>query len=232
MLEFKDVNYQIRQKTILKNINISIEKGNIYALLGTNGAGKTTLIKLIFGLLRPQSGKILFEGSSYVYNKIEVLRKIGSLIEHASLYGHLSAFENIEQARRIYGTEKSETYRLLEIVGLKDVMQQKTKRFSLGMKQRLGIALAMIGKPKLVVLDEPTNGLDPQGITELRNLILHLNQTEGTTFLIASHHLQEMEKIATNVIFIERGQIIHQEKLDKTLPINLEALYNQIIINL
>jgi ABC-2 type transport system ATP-binding protein len=232
ILKVERISFFVKKKNILKNINFTLKEGNIYALLGANGSGKTTLFKVILGLLNPNEGKMLFQEKLYGHhNRIEVLRKIGSLIEQASLYNHLTAFENLEQARRIYGTAKSETFRLLEIVGLKENQTERVKTFSLGMKQRLGIALAMIGKPDLVLLDEPTNGLDPQGVADLRSLILHLNQTDGTTFLIASHHLQEIGKMASDIIFIEKGQIIHQEKLDKTQIINLEELYSRLTLN-
>lgn len=230
ILEVQNISYSARKKAILQKVSFALEKGKIYALLGPNGAGKTTLIKAILGLIPLQEGKIRFNGKAYrPDNRIPILQKIGSLIEQASLYGHLSAYENLEQARRIYGTPVSQTARLLEVVGLAAEQRRPVKQFSMGMKQRLGIALAMIGQPELVILDEPTNGLDPQGIADFRQLILHLNQTEGTTFLMASHHLQEVEKIANDILFIRQGQIVHQEVLDKAQPIDLEALYTQVM---
>jgi ABC-2 type transport system ATP-binding protein len=226
MLVLKNIDYFIGKKPILKNINLDIESQSIFALLGANGAGKTSLIKLIMGIISPTNGEIFFEDKNYQkIDRIERLRKMGSLIEQASLYKHLSAFENLEQARRVYATDKSETIRILEIVGLDSVMKQKVSTFSLGMKQRLGLALAMIGKPKFIILDEPTNGIDPQGVLDFRNLVLRLNQKEKITFLISSHILQDIEKTASHIAIIDEGTIVLQEKMSDLANKNLEDLY-------
>lgn len=229
MIELKNIHYSIKGKNILSNINLKIEKGIIVGLLGPNGAGKTTLMKILLGLLYPQEGKVYFEGKRLVEEtRVGILRDMGSLIEEASLYKHLTAFENIEQARRIYGTAKSETFRLLEIVGLKEVSHQKIKTFSMGMKQRLGIALAMIGKPKFVILDEPMNGLAPEGVVNFRELVLELNKNEEVTFLISSHRTSEISKLAQHLIVLEQGKII-EDNPQLSGDLNLENYYLDLL---
>jgi len=204
-----NVFFNYKNKKILNGITIKVPKSSIYALLGENGAGKSTLIKIMLGVLSPHEGKIYFDKSNFnEFTRVDHLRRIGSLIENASLYSYLTAYENLELARKIYGTEKGYSEEVLKIVGLTESKNQKVKTFSMGMKQRLGIALSMIGKPEVIVLDEPTNGLDPTGIQELRNLILKLNKDYGTTFFISSHQLPEIERIATHVAIIHRGQVI------------------------
>jgi len=204
-----NVFFNYKNKKILNGITINVPKSSIYALLGENGAGKSTLIKIMLGVLSPHEGKIYFDKSNFnEFTRVDHLRRIGSLIENASLYSYLTAYENLELARKIYGTEKGYSEEVLKIVGLTESKNQKVKTFSMGMKQRLGIALSMIGKPEVIVLDEPTNGLDPTGIQELRNLILKLNKDYGTTFFISSHQLPEIERIATHVAIIHRGQVI------------------------
>ena len=181
----------------LNNINLEVERGSIYGFLGPNGSGKTTTLSLLLGLLNNQQGEIEIFGSHLNTSRVEILRKTGSLIETPSLYGHLTATENLEVYRRIYHASKERVGEVLEIVGLTDTGKKTVKKFSLGMKQRLSIALALLPNPELLVLDEPANGLDPAGIVELRHLIKRLNKEFGMTILISSHLLSEVEKMVS-----------------------------------
>lgn len=217
-----------RNKQILKGVTINIPKSSIYALLGENGAGKSTLIKIMLGILSPSSGKIYFDQSNFnEFTRVNHLRRIGSLIEGASLYGYLTAIENLELARKIYGTEKSYTEEILRVVGLIESKNTKVKNFSMGMKQRLGIALAMIGRPEVIVLDEPTNGLDPTGIQDLRVLILKLNKEFGTTFFISSHQLSEIERIASHISIMHEGKIVFDSQVAEIEQGTLDKIYFQ-----
>jgi ABC-2 type transport system ATP-binding protein len=198
---------------ILSDINLNVEKGTIYGFLGPNGSGKTTTLSLLLGLLKKQQGSIEIFGQDFNSNRIEILRKTGSLIEVPSLYGHLTATQNLEIYRPIYGATKERVKEVLKIVGLEDTNKKTAKRFSLGMKQRLAIALALLPNPELLILDEPSNGLDPAGIVELRLLIKKLNRENGMTILISSHLLGEIEKMVTHVGIIYKGKMLFQGAL-------------------
>ncbi|MBA2761705.1 MAG: ABC transporter ATP-binding protein [Segetibacter sp.] len=197
----------------LFDINLNVEKGSIYGFLGPNGSGKTTTLSLILGLLNKQKGDIEIFGQHLHSNRIDVLKKIGSIIETPSLYGHLSAKENMEVYRPIYGASKERVSEVLKIVGLEDTGKKTAKKFSLGMKQRLSIALALLPTPELLILDEPSNGLDPSGIIELRQLIKTLNKDHGMTILISSHLLSEVEKMVSHVGIIYKGKMLFQGSL-------------------
>ena len=216
MIELDHICFFFGRTQILKDISFKIPKGSIFGLLGSNGAGKSTLIKIILGVLKPDSGSILFNKSHITeFNLRQMLKKTGSLIEQSSSYDFLTPLENLELARRIYGTEKGYSEELLITVGLASSAKQKVKTFSLGMKQRLGIALAMIGRPDFVILDEPTNGLDPIGILEFGRLISELNIKKGTTFLISSHNLAELQKIVTHFAIINNGTTTYNSSLSE-----------------
>lgn len=194
----------------LDEVHLSVPKGSIYGFLGPNGAGKTTTLRLLLGLLRNQQGTIELFGQNFNEHRIEILRKLGSLIEQPSLYGHLTARENLEVYRVVHQCEKSRIGEVLKIVGLENTGKKKARQFSLGMKQRLSIAIALLHQPELLVLDEPTNGLDPNGIIEVRELIKNLNKEFGTTILVSSHILSEVEKMATHVGIIHKGKLLFQ----------------------
>jgi ABC-2 type transport system ATP-binding protein len=200
---------------ILFDINLNVEKGSIYGFLGPNGSGKTTTLSLLLGLLNKQKGDIEIFGQHLHENRINILKKVGSLIETPSLYGHLTAKENLEVYRQVYGASKSRIAEVLEIVGLADTGNKVTKKFSLGMKQRLSIALALLPNPELLILDEPANGLDPAGIIELRELIKKLNKAHGMTILISSHLLSEVEKMVSHVGIILKGKMLFQGPLSE-----------------
>src|SRR5215213_2949540 len=197
----------------LFDIDLNVERGSIYGFLGPNGSGKTTTLSLLLGLLNNQKGDIEIFGEHLHANRINILKKIGSLIEAPSLYGHLTAKENLEVYRQVYGVSKERVAEVLQIVGLADTGKKVAKKFSLGMKQRLSIALALLPNPELLILDEPSNGLDPAGIIELRELIKKLNKEYGMTILISSHLLGEVEKMVSHVGIIFRGKIVFQGTL-------------------
>jgi len=199
----------------LYDIDLNVRRGSIYGFLGPNGSGKTTTLSLVLGLLNNQKGSIEIFGQHLHVNRINILKKIGSLIETPSLYGHLTAKENLEVYRETYGATKERLLEVLKIVGLEDTAGKKTKTFSLGMKQRLAIALALLPSPELLILDEPSNGLDPAGIVELRQLIKELNKAHGMTILISSHILSEVEKMVTDVGIIYKGKMLFQGTLDQ-----------------
>lgn len=197
----------------LYNINLNVERGSIYGFLGPNGSGKTTTLSLLLGLLNNQKGDIEIFGEHLHANRVNILKKTGSLIETPSLYGHLTAKENLEVYREVYGASKARIDEVLTIVGLEDTGKKTAKKFSLGMKQRLAIALALLPNPELLILDEPANGLDPAGIIELRELIKTLNKTHGMTVIISSHLLGEVEKMVSHVGIIFKGKMIFQGPL-------------------
>ncbi len=197
----------------LVDINLNVEKGTIYGFLGPNGSGKTTTLSLVLGLLENQKGVIEIFGQPLHLNRMEILKKIGSLIESPSLYGHLTARENLEVYRDIYGASKERVAEVLKIVGLADTAKKTVKKFSLGMKQRLSIALALLPDPELLILDEPSNGLDPGGIIELRELIKKLNKEHGMTIVISSHILSEVEKMVSHLGIIYKGRMLFQGTL-------------------
>ncbi len=197
----------------LFDINLQIPKGSIYGFLGPNGSGKTTTLSLLLGLLPKQQGNIEIFGQHLDQNRITILNRIGSLVETPSLYGHLNAKDNLEIYRKIYGVSKERVNEVLEIAGLGDTGKKSVKKFSLGMKQRLAIALALLPNPELMILDEPSNGLDPAGIIELRQLIKKLNRELGMTIVISSHLLSEVEKMISHVGIIYKGRMLFQGSL-------------------
>lgn len=193
---------------VVDHVNMHVRKGDIYGFIGKNGAGKTTFMRLVAGLAAPVEGNIELFGS----RELEKQRvRIGTLIEQPGLYGTMTAWENMEIMRRNFGiTDKQATDQMLEFVGLSKAGKKKVKNFSLGMKQRLGIAIALYRNPDFLILDEPINGLDPEGIKEMRDLLLKLNQEKQITILISSHILGELSKIATNYGIIKEGVLIEE----------------------
>jgi lantibiotic transport system ATP-binding protein len=210
------LSYQYSKETkTLSDINLEIERGSIYGFLGPNGSGKTTTLSLLLGLLNKQEGNIEIFGEQLQSNRIPILKKIGALVEMPSLYGHLTAKENLEIYRRDYNVPKERMDEVLEIVGLTGTGKKVVKRFSLGMKQRLAIALALLPNPELLILDEPSNGLDPAGIIELRALVKKLNKEYGMTIVISSHLLSEVEKMVSHVGIIYNGKMLFQGRLEE-----------------
>ena len=211
LLETEKLCYHFRKDDqILKNIRLQVPEASIYGFLGPNGAGKTTTLKLILGLLRKQEGEIRIFGKDLAVDRLSILQQTGSLIESPSLYHHLTAQENLLLYQRIYQCKTSRIAEVLELTGLSNTGNKRCSSFSLGMKQRLAIAVALLHHPRLLILDEPTNGLDPTGIIEIRELLKSINRTMGITILISSHLLSEIEKLATHTGIIHKGQLVFQ----------------------
>lgn len=216
VLEVHNIEKRYKNISVLKNLNMTIKKGAIYGLIGKNGSGKTTLIRIITGLQNPTSG--FYSLYNVPYNDSNILDKrnrIGAIVETPSMYGNMSAKDNlIVQFKNIGIPSLNKIDYLLKIVGLQNVGSKKVKYFSLGMKQRLGIAIALSSNPDFLILDEPINGLDPEGIIEIRELILNLNK-KGITILISSHYLDELSKVATYYGFLDNGRIISEISADE-----------------
>lgn len=211
VMEAKGITKKYRQTLALDNVALKLEKGKIYGFIGQNGAGKTTLIRLITGLAFPTGGELSLWGKTGEKELQEQRKRIGSLIEGPALYTNMTAYQNMEVQRIQRGIpDKSIIDKTLKIVGLADTGKKKVRNFSLGMKQRLGIAIALLNTPEFLILDEPINGLDPAGIKEVRNLIKTLNKEYGMTILISSHILEELYNTATDFILIDKGHIIEE----------------------
>ena len=200
-------------------LSFSIHKGDVYGFLGENGAGKSTTMRMLLGLIYPDSGKIFINGTEFNNRQRHLLQNIGAIIERPDMYGYLSGWDNLKifAALSDKNIKAARLHEVLDIVGLKGREKDKVKAYSQGMKQRLGIAVALVHKPDLLMLDEPTNGLDPQGIAEMRALIQSLSKDHGKTILISSHLLYEIEQVATSMIIIHKGKKIVEGKVDALL---------------
>ena len=207
MLTATNVVKKYGNKEVLKNISMTINKGDIYGFIGKNGAGKTTFMRAVLSLTYPNSGEVKLFGDKTIK---EVGLKIGSLIENPGFYKNLTAQENLKRFSMLYGADESKIPEILELVGLGNTGNKKAKDFSLGMRQRLGIAIALLGDPELLLLDEPINGLDPEGIKEIRDLIVKLNKEKKITILISSHLLDELAKVVTRYGIIDQGEMVEE----------------------
>jgi lantibiotic transport system ATP-binding protein len=215
-LETEKLTHRFSEKEIvLRDIGLQVPCGAIYGFLGPNGAGKTTTLRLALGLLRKQQGTIRIFGKAFDAHRVEILRNIGSLIESPSFYGHLTAIENLRILQKVYQCPEKRIREVLEIVGLHGTGNKKAANFSLGMKQRLSIAIALLHEPSLLILDEPTNGLDPNGIIEVRELLRKLNREREMTIVISSHLLPEIEKQVTHLGVIHKGVLLFQGRLEE-----------------
>lgn len=225
---------QFKELTAVKNLSFSVREGDVYGFLGQNGAGKSTSIRMLLTLIAPTSGRIEIFGKELLSNRNEILKNIGAVIEKPDVYKYLSALENLRLFSRLSGQRLSDQQLLaqLEKVGLAGRAKDTVKTFSQGMKQRLGIAIALVHDPQLIILDEPTNGLDPQGIADIRNLILHLSRDLKKTLIVSSHLLSEIEQVATRVLIIDKGQKIIEDNAaelfdpSKTI-VELQAVNNE-----
>lgn len=214
--------YFKKQKAV-DNVSITVRENSIYGLLGPNGAGKSTTLKMITGMLLPTNGKVLFNGHDWTRKDLE---QIGALIETPPLYDNLSAAENLEVRAKLLGVPKARIDEVLEIVDLQNTGRKKAGQFSMGMKQRLGIAIALLNNPKLLILDEPTNGLDPIGIQELRSLIRSF-PSQGITVILSSHILSEVQLIADDIGIISNGILGYEGQMNKDE--DLENLFIEIV---
>ena len=194
----------------VSDLDLRVPEGCIYGFLGPNGAGKSTTLKMILGLVRPTAGDIAVFGQQ---NRLDILKQVGSLIESPSYYGHLSGEENLRIVQTMRGVAEKNIHEVLDIVRLTDAKDKRVAHYSLGMKQRLGLAAALLGYPRLLILDEPTNGLDPAGIQEMRELIKELPQRFGMTVVVSSHLLSEIDQMADHVGIIREGELVFQDSL-------------------
>ena len=205
---------QYGQSMRVRGLNLSVPEGCIYGFLGPNGAGKSTTLKMILGLVHPTAGQISAFGKAVnQQNRLDILKQVGSLIESPSYYGHLTGEENLRIVQMLRDVPERDVRQVLEIVRLQNQKDKKVAHYSLGMKQRLGIAAALLGFPKLLILDEPTNGLDPAGIQEMRELICSLPERFGMTVIVSSHLLSEIDQIADVVGIIREGELVFQDRL-------------------
>ncbi len=197
------------------NVSLNIQKGSIYGFLGPNGAGKSTIMKMLLGLTAPTKGSFTIDGKQFPNDRLSILKETGSFIESPSFYGNLTGEENLDIIRRILGIHRNSVKDALELVGLAEFGGRLVKKYSLGMKQRLGLAGAMLGRPSILILDEPTNGLDPSGIHEIRNLIKSLPGLYKCTILISSHMLSEIELMADHIGILNHGRLLFEGSLDE-----------------
>lgn len=207
ILKATNITKKYGSKIVLKNVNMTINKGDIYGFIGKNGAGKTTFMRVILSLTPKDNGNVMYYDNK---NISDIGLKVGSLIESPGLYKNATAYENLKRFSILYGADESKIDEILRIVGLENTGKRKAKDFSLGMRQRLGIAIALLGDPELLILDEPINGLDPEGIKEIRDVIVKLNKEKNITFLISSHLLDELSKVVTKYGIINNGELIEE----------------------
>ena len=223
MIQTKNLNKSYKKQEVNKDISLLVPKNSIYGFIGANGAGKSTLLKMLTGMINPTSGEIIYKEKPWSRND---LLEIGSLIEQSPIYENLTARENLKVRTLLYNLPDSRIEDVLEIVNLTNTGNKKAGKFSMGMKQRLGIAIALLNNPKLLILDEPTNGLDPIGIGDLRELIKSFPK-KGITVIISSHILSEVEQIADYIGIIANGQLWYQEKVQE--DIDLEKLFLEVV---
>jgi ABC-type multidrug transport system ATPase subunit len=207
IVQVKNLTKHYREIKAVDRVSFSVQKGEVFGFLGKNGAGKSTIIRMLLTLVEPTEGEIRIFEMDLKTNRRQILSKIGAVIERPDLYKYLTGYENLSIFARLSNTKvtRSKMMEQLERVGLKERMHSKVKTYSQGMRQRLGIAVALVHDPQLIILDEPTNGLDPQGIADMRNLIMSLSKQEGKTILISSHILSEMEMIADSMLILDKG---------------------------
>jgi len=215
IIETNNLTKSYRDFTAVDGISLHIPKGSVYGFLGPNGAGKSTTMKMFLGLTQPSAGSFVIDGKQYPGDRMEILREIGSFIEAPAFYGNLTGEENLEIIQKILGLPKSTVAQALELVGLTQYKNRLARKYSLGMKQRLGLAGALLGKPPILILDEPTNGLDPVGIHEIRTLIRSLPQKYDCTVLVSSHLLSEVELMADHIGILNHGRLLFEGTLER-----------------
>lgn len=215
IIETKNLTKSYGDFTAVSHLNLHIRKGTVYGFLGPNGAGKSTTMKMFLGLTHPTSGKFHIAGKTYPADRMDILRQTGSFIESPAFYGNLTGEENLDIIRRTLGLPKSSVHDALKLVGLTQFGKRLARKYSLGMKQRLGLAGALIGRPPILILDEPTNGLDPVGIHEIRTLIKSLPQQFDCTVLVSSHLLSEVELMADDIGILNHGRLLFEGTMDE-----------------
>lgn len=231
IIEIENLNKRFKDIKAVDNLSLNVYKGDVFGFLGPNGAGKSTTIRMLLSLIKPTSGIIKLFGNSLKDNRIEILKKIGAIVEKPDFYGYMTAYKNLEILGKISGSNisKKRIMEMLELVGLHKRYNSKVKTFSHGMKQRLGLAQALIHEPELIILDEPTTGLDPQGMKEIRDLIVYLSKEKKKTILLSSHILYEVELVANRMVIINKGHakvegyvsdLLNSNKLKVTFEVN------------
>lgn len=219
VIEITGLSKRFKEVAAVNNLFLNVYKGDVFGFLGPNGAGKSTTIRMLLSLISPDKGRIKIFGKSLKENRIKILRNIGAIVESPDFYGYLSAYRNLEIIGKISGKEisRKRIMEVLELVGLHKRYKSKVKTYSHGMKQRLGIAQALLHDPELIILDEPTTGLDPQGMKEIRDLIIHLSKQEKKTILLSSHILYEVELVANRMIIINKGSTMIEGEVKNLL---------------
>ena len=227
-----DLSKRFKDFQAVEQLSFSIHQGEVYGFLGQNGAGKSTTMRMLLGLIRPSSGRVYIKGQAFGNKQRDLLRHVGAIIERPDLYGYLSGWDNLRMFAALSRKDISNArlYEVLELVGLRGREQDKVKAYSQGMKQRLGIAIALVHDPELLILDEPTNGLDPQGIAEMRNLILHLSKDHGKTIMVSSHLLFEIEQVASTMLIIHKGRKVTEGRVEELLDPK-ETLFDVVLTN-
>lgn len=220
VLEVTDVRKHLGKREIIKGISFNVNEGEIFGFLGPNGAGKTTTIRMLVGLITPNKGSIKIMGCDLHKDREKALSYLGAVVENPELYGYLSGRENLMQIARIIGVSKEEVDKIIKLIGLEDRINDKFKKYSLGMKQRLGLGAALLCNPKLLILDEPTNGLDPSGILDFREIVKTAAKERGMAVFVSSHILSEVQQLCDRVAFINQGKIQSIEDINETSSLN------------
>ncbi|WP_160676981.1 ABC transporter ATP-binding protein [Clostridium sp. C8-1-8] len=215
VLEVKGVKKKLGKKQIIKGVSFEVEEGEIFGFLGPNGAGKTTTIRMLVGLIKPDEGIIKIAGHDIQKDRESALANLGAVVENPELYGYLSGRENLMQIARVRRLKKQNVDEVIDLIGLHDRIDDKVKKYSLGMKQRLGLGAALLGEPKLMILDEPTNGLDPSGILDFREIVKKAAKERGMSVFVSSHILSEVQHLCDRVAFINGGEIKSVESVSE-----------------
>jgi ABC-type multidrug transport system ATPase subunit len=240
IIEVNSLTKTFKDLKAVNSLNLNVLEGDVFGFLGPNGAGKSTTIRMLLSLIKPTEGSIKLFGKPLGKNRIEILKKVGAIVEKPDFYGYLSAYKNLEILGKISGKEisKNRIMEVLELVGLSKRYKSKVKTFSHGMKQRLGLGQALLHDPDLIILDEPTTGLDPQGMKEIRDLILHLSKDQKKTIFLSTHILSEVELVANRMIIINKGttkvegnvkDLLNAKKLKVTIEVDDEEKAKQVI---
>lgn len=241
VIEIQNLTKRFKEINAVNNLNLNVYRGDVFGFLGPNGAGKSTTIRMILSLITPNQGQISLFGKSLKQSRKEILRKVGAIVEKPDFYGYLSAYKNLEILGKISGADisKKRIMQVLEMVGLESRFKSKVKTFSHGMKQRLGLAQALLHDPELIILDEPTTGLDPQGMKEIRDLIIYLSKEENKTVFLSSHILYEVELVANRMIIINKGSskvegyvkdLLDAEKLKVTFELENQEKAKSLLV--
>ncbi|WP_107894924.1 ABC transporter ATP-binding protein [Lysinibacillus mangiferihumi] len=217
IITLSNVSKSFQLQQVVKNLSLTIPKGSLYGFLGPNGAGKTTTMRILVGLIEADEGEILFKGKNIKKWRKSLFNHVGCFIDSPSYYPNLTAYENLAYIQKITDKPLAEVDRVLNVTGIYYAKDKKVKNFSMGMKQRLGLAFAMLNDPDILILDEPTNGLDPEGIHEIRNFLINLCKNEGKTIFVSSHNLAEIEMMADYIALINQGKLIYDGKLEDVL---------------